>query len=85
MYEKQQPAAARDREQQEMLIEASGLDWTIVKPPRLSDGPGRGRYRSGEDLGVGAFSHISRADLSAFILTQLDSDEYLKKRAVIQY
>lgn len=84
-YQKQQPALARDRAGQEQCVEASGLDWTLIKPPRLSDGKARGRIRSGEALKMGAMSSISRADLSRFILDQVDSREYVGKRVVVQY
>ncbi len=84
-YQKQQPALALDRAGQEQRVEASGLDWTLVKPPRLSDGKTRGRIRSGEALNVGAMSSISRTDLARFILDQVDSREYVGKRVVIQY
>jgi uncharacterized protein YbjT (DUF2867 family) len=83
-YQKQQPALARDRTDQEQRVEASGLDWTLVKPPRLSDGKAGGRIRFGENLKVGAFSSISRADLSRFILDQVDSREYVSKKVVVQ-
>lgn len=32
------------------LIKQSTLDWVIVRPPRLTNGPYTGRYRSGEDV-----------------------------------
>jgi len=84
-YEKQQPALAGDRSEQERLVEANGLAWTLVKPPRLSAGAGRGHCRSGENLKVGAMSSISRADLSSFILNQVDTNEYVGKRVVVVY
>ena len=62
-YQKQQPALADDRAEQERVVVASGLDWTVVKPPRLTNGPLRGRARSGESLKVGALSSISRGTL----------------------
>ena len=84
-YQKQQPALAKDRTDQEKCVETSGLDWTLVKPPRLSDGKGRGRIHSGEDLKVGAMSSLSRVDLSRFILDQVESQEYIGKKVVVQY
>jgi len=84
-YQKQQPALAHDRAEQEQSVEASGLDWTLVKPPRLTDGKERGRVRSGENLKVGMMSSISRADLSRFILDQVNAQEYVGKRVVVQY
>ena len=43
------------------IVSASGLDWTIMRPPRLTNG-GRRRYRTALDRTVG--TTISRADLA---------------------
>jgi putative NADH-flavin reductase len=54
----------------ERTVAASGLDWTIVRPPRLTDGPATGRVRSEagrEDFVRGPYS-ISRADLASMLL-----------------
>lgn len=84
-FRRRQPKIAADCERQEELVERSGLTWTIVKPPRLTEGRRRGTYRAGADLRVNAFSRISREDLGAFILDQLDSDEQVGKRVVVEY
>jgi putative NADH-flavin reductase len=83
-YQKQQPNLAQDRADQEKCIEASNLDWTIVKPPRLTNGKGSGHIRSGEALKVGAMSSLSRVDLSRFLLDQVHSQEYVGKRVVVK-
>ena len=57
------------------VLEASGLDWTVVRGPRLTDKPGRGNYRVGW-VGVNASTQISRDDLADFILTQIDDPTY---------
>jgi uncharacterized protein YbjT (DUF2867 family) len=46
----------RDRESQEAIIRASGLDWTLFKPPRLTDGPPTVRIDAGPNLRVGLLS-----------------------------
>jgi putative NADH-flavin reductase len=71
-----QPDLYRDRERQEALVRASALDWTIVRPSRLTEGRRTGRYRSGTNLRLRATSHVSRADVAEFLLKQLavDSD-----------
>jgi putative NADH-flavin reductase len=84
-YRKQQPALAADRAEQERLVAASGLLWTTVKPPRLTSGTARGRVRSGENLKVGAFASISRADLARFMLDEVESLEYVGKHVVVRY
>lgn len=85
LFRKRQPTVAEDREKQEEMVEKSGLEWTVVKPPRLTEGKKTGWYQAGADLKVSAFSRISRADLSAFILDQIGSNEYVGKRVVVEY
>jgi putative NADH-flavin reductase len=60
-----------DKEQMEDLIRHSDVDWTIIRPPRLTDGPRTQRYRSGLDLRLHSTSYISRADVAACMLQLL--------------
>jgi putative NADH-flavin reductase len=62
----------RDKEMQERRIFASSVDWLIVRPTILTNGPATGRYRVGTDLRVGLFPRVSRADVADFMLRQLD-------------
>lgn len=80
-----QGAAIQDRRLQEQLILRSGLDWTLVRPPRLDNGPARGSWRAGEDLFIGAMAHINRADLASFMLQQLDDPTYIRRGVAIAY
>jgi putative NADH-flavin reductase len=73
--------AFQDKEAQEKLVMASGLDWTIIRPGGLTDGPVTGAYRAGLDRTIGG--SVSRADVAAFALAQLASDEYLRKTPAI--
>lgn len=52
-------------------VRASGLDWTIVRPPRLTDGPYTGRYRTAVDRNIRGGFQVSRADLADGILRLL--------------
>jgi len=67
-----------DAERHLRILRESGLDWTVVRGPRLTEDPGRGRYRVGY-VGGGSSSSISRDDLADFILTQLDDPSYVGK------
>ena len=49
------------------LVSTSDLDWTIMRPPRLTDG-GRRPYRTAVDHTVRRGLSISRADLAAATL-----------------
>jgi len=68
----------QDHAREEALIKRSALDWVIVRPPRLTNGPYTGRYRSGEDVRKGALlASISRADVADFMVEQLTDDRYV--------
>lgn len=58
------------------VLQASGLDWTVVRGPRLTEDPGTGGYRRGW-VGVGTGISISRDDLADFILTQVEDREFI--------
>ena len=58
------------------VLEESGLDWTVVRGPRLTEEPGKGRYRVGW-VGVDASTQISRDDLADFILTQVEDRRFV--------
>lgn len=68
LFARSAPEAARDRVAQEEAVRQSDLEWTLVKPPRLTLGPARGRVRIGPEVRVGLFSSISRKDLAAVLL-----------------
>jgi putative NADH-flavin reductase len=56
----------------EDMLWSSGLEWTIVRPPRLTNRPLTGRYRVayGQNLRRGLF--VSRADVAHFMLRALE-------------
>ncbi len=60
----------RDKESMEALIRAADVDWTIVRPPALTDGPKTATYRTGTDLKIRITSRISRADLADFLIKE---------------
>ena len=69
-----------DKEVQERLVMDSGLDWIIVRPAGLTNGPRTGIYKHwvGEPKEP-ITSRISRADVAEFMLKQLTDDSYLRK------
>ena len=75
-----------DKEIQEQVIKQSNLDWVIVRPGRLTNGPRTGNYKSGfstTDKSIQA--KISRADVADFMLQQLTAEAYLKKTPGLSY
>lgn len=55
----------------EDVLRASDLEWTIFRPPRLTNGPVTGRYRTtvGQNLRGGLV--VSRADVAHAMLAAL--------------
>ena len=74
--------AIDDKERQEALVKASGFDWIIVRPGGLTNGPATGSYKAGVDVKLTA-GQVSRADVAAFVLLQLDDDTYLHQAPAI--
>lgn len=71
-----------DKERQEALVKASDLDWTIVRPGGLTNGPATGRYQAGVGLKISA-GQVSRCDVAAFVLKQLTDSTYLHQAPAI--
>jgi uncharacterized protein YbjT (DUF2867 family) len=73
----------RDKELGEATLRASGLDWTLVYPAGLIDGPATGQCRAGERLSLCGFPRIARGDVADFLLTQIDDTTYVRKGVLI--
>jgi putative NADH-flavin reductase len=69
----------------EELVRGSGVDWTIVQPAQLTDGPLTGQYRAGIHLKHRGMPKISRADVAHFILRLLEHNEYNRNIVRIGY
>jgi len=69
----------------EDLLRASNLDWTILRPPRLTNGPLSGTYRTafGQNLRRGAL--ISRADVAHAMLAALGQPATIRREVGIAY
>jgi putative NADH-flavin reductase len=72
-----------DKAAGEEVITRSGLDWTIVYPTRLTDGPRTGTVRVGERLELSGFPRVSRADVAAVLLGQLEDSRYTGKGILV--
>lgn len=60
-----------DLARMEDLLMASGLDWTVVRPPRLTDGPLTGTYRTAYGRNLRGGTTVSRADVAHLMLRVL--------------
>ncbi len=79
------PALA-DHNQQEDHIRASNLDWTIVRPAAFTDGAQTNMFRHGFSPNDKNLNFkISRADVAAFMLEQLESEAYVRKTPGLSY
>ena len=72
-----------DKRDGEAVIQASSLDWTIVYPVGLTDGPRTGAYRVGERLALSGFPRIARADVAEFLLRQVTDRSQVRKGVLI--
>lgn len=63
-----------DLEAMERVLRESGLDWTSVRPPKLTHRPGTGSYRRAIDASPGG-SVIPRADVARAMLDTVTDPE----------
>jgi putative NADH-flavin reductase len=69
------PKILNDAIKHHEVLANSGLKWTIVRGPRLTNDPKAGNYRVGW-VGVNASTKISRADLADFIVNQVEDERF---------
>ncbi|CAN5606373.1 NAD(P)H-binding protein [soil metagenome] len=74
----------QDAERHAELVRESGLDWTLVRPPRLDDGPRERTYRTGI-LKLGPAESISRADVADFMLKLAGDHQYVRQAPMVSY
>jgi uncharacterized protein YbjT (DUF2867 family) len=61
-----------DLARMEDLLRDSGLDWTVLRPPQLTDKPLTGTYRTATGRNVRGGWSVGRADVAHFMLAVLD-------------
>lgn len=79
-----QPAALEDARRHVEVIRESGLDWTVVRVPRLTDGPRTGQYRVGY-VGRESGTKVSRADVAEFMVAQVGDEAWIRRMPVVSY
>ena len=74
-----------DKTRQEAIVRGSGLDWTLVRPGALTNGPAKGleAVRVLIDLTGVQAGFISRADVAAFCLREMTDGRYRQQAPVI--
>ena len=71
-----------DKEKQEMVVRASGLDWTLVQPPRLTSRPVTGRWRVSATGEIGAME-IHRDDVAGCVEQLLIEDSHVGESVTV--
>jgi len=74
-----------DKNRQEAIIEASGLNWVLVRPSLLNDKPSRETIRALTDLSDFHGGTISRDDVARFALDQVRADTWLHRAPLITW
>jgi putative NADH-flavin reductase len=74
-----------DKEAMEMQLSRSHLEWIVARVGVLTDGPARGAFRAADDSSIRGMGKIARADVAAFMLAQLSSEAWVRRRPVIMY
>src|SRR5262245_36476846 len=72
-----------DKEAMEAQLADSGLEWTVVRVGVLTDEPPQGSWHAADDGSIRGMGKIARADVAAFMLAQLASASWLRRRPVL--
>jgi len=67
----------------ESEVEGSDLDWTIIRPPRLTSKPATGTYRTAIDRNLRSGLSVTRADLAAYMLSLISDPATIGKHVAI--
>ena len=78
-YRKNYPEIDKDRDAQEIVTKNSGLDWTLVRPFRISSAKGTGTVRALENVRISFFTQTPRVDLAEFLLRELTDGSHHRK------
>jgi putative NADH-flavin reductase len=69
----------------ERLVKETELDWTVVRPPRLTDSKLTGCYRMAVNRFLKNGLKISRADTAHFMLSHIQSEDVFRSVVEIGY
>jgi putative NADH-flavin reductase len=75
----------QDKDRQEAIVRQSDLDWEIIRPGLLTNGPHTGKYRVLTDLSGVKAGNISRADVADFMLREAAAMQYGKQTPLLTY
>ncbi len=75
--------AYADKDVQEQIIRGSELDWVIARPGILTNSSKTGRYQVLRDASNLRNGFIARSDVADFMVSQVESDAYLRATPVL--
>ena len=75
----------QDKDREEAIIASSNLDWLIVRPAGLTNGPRTGIYHVITDLEGVVAKRISRNDVADFILKELRDPDHFGNAVLLTY
>lgn len=77
---------SQDKNIMELELQHSNIDYTIIRPVRLTNGPAKGKFRTGDtNLRLGLNPRVSRKDVALFIMDELENKDYIKIAVTITY
>jgi putative NADH-flavin reductase len=71
-------AVVKDKPAEYAVLAESDLDWTLVRPPRLADGPATGRLEHDAHRSTRS-TKVTRADLAAFVVDVAEEGRYVRQ------
>ena len=74
-----------DLERMERIIKESDQNWTIIRPPSLTNKAFTGQYRFSINSFIKGGMKISRADLAYFIISNIKNESIYKKTVEVAY
>ena len=74
--------AVRDKAVEHEHWAGSDLDWTLVRPPRLVDGPASGRVEHSASRSPRRTS-LTRADLASFVVDLVEQPQYVRQAPLV--
>lgn len=73
----------KDMREQEAIIMASDLDWTIVRPAQLVENPTVTNYRIEEAYAISGGHRTARIDVADFMMANITNHQYVHKAVAI--
>jgi len=73
------------RRMETVVRAADGLDWTPVRPARLTDAHGRGSYRTSTGRTLPGGRQIARTGLAHLTIEALEDKTYIRQHVAVAY